>query len=308
MQLRIADPVSIIDSIGGACQAVDVRASTWYDVLKVSFNWVVILINSVLKAVKVMELFTPDNPRMTLSDVSQRLDIPKSTAHNLLNTLMSAGYIEKTDNNQYALGTAVIALTQNVRVNVEVRDRAAPLLRELADLCDESVYLTIHDAGYALYIYAIESSQRLLARTAVGERANLHCTSVGKAILAILSDDEVDAVIERIGLPKFTEATITDVDELKAELRQTRKRGYSIDNQEHEDHVYCIGAPIFDNQGHVCGSCSVSGIDSEIVGERAPEISSAVMRTAMDISRRMGYVPSMKSVIHSSQQLLLDSR
>jgi DNA-binding IclR family transcriptional regulator len=271
-------------------------------------NWTVTVINSVLKAIKVLELFTPENPQMTLSDISKCLDMPKSTVHNLLNTLMSEGYIEQDENTQYGLGTAVIALTQNVRVNVEVRDRAAPLLRELADLCDESVYLTVYDNGYALYIYAIESSQRLLARTAVGDRANLHCTSVGKAIMANLPDEEVDAIIERIGLPKYTQTTIVDVEQLKSELQLTRDRGYSIDNQEHEDHVYCIGAPIFDSQGIVCGSCSVSGIDPQIVGARIPEISNAVIRTAMEISRRMGYVTSMKSVIHSSQRLQLDSQ
>lgn len=263
------------------------------------------MINSVLKAIRVMELFTPENPRITLSDISQQLGIPKSTAHNLLNTLVSEGYIEKTDNNQYALGTAVIALTQKVRVNVEVRDRAAPLLRELADLCDESVYLTIRDGDYALYIYAIESSQRLLARTAIGDRANLHCTSVGKAILAYLPDEQVDAVIERAGLPRFTKRTITSPEHLKTELDQTRKRGYSVDNGEHEDYVYCIGAPIFDVQGNVFGSCSVSGIDPQIVGERVQKISEAVMRTAMDISRRMGYVPSRIGLISNAQHLLL---
>lgn len=266
------------------------------------------LINSVLKAIRIMELFTPDNPRITLSDISQQLDLPKSTAHNLLNTLVSAGYIEKTDNNQYALGTAVIALTQKVRVNVEVRDRAAPLLRELADLCDESVYLTIRDGDYALYIYAIESSQRLLARTAIGDRANLHCTSVGKAILAHLPDEDVDAVIAHAGLPRFTNETITDLEQLKTELERTRRRGYSVDNGEHEEYVYCIGAPIFDVQGNVFGSCSVSGIDPEIVGVRAQKISGAVVRTAMDISRRMGYVPSRLGLISNAQHLRLGDK
>src|SRR5690606_23948422 len=120
----------------------------------------------------------------TVTDISRRLNMPKSTAHNLLTTLLSDGFIEKTDNDSYALGTAVIMLTQKVRVNVELRDRAAPYLRELADQCDESVYLALPHGDSVLYIYAIESSRRLIARTAVGDLAHLHSTGVGKAILA----------------------------------------------------------------------------------------------------------------------------
>lgn len=260
------------------------------------------MINSVLKAIRIMELFTPENPTQALADISKQLGLPKSTVHNLLNTLMAAGYIEKTDNNLYALGTAIIALTQNVRVNVEVRDRAAPLLRELADLCSESVYLTIRDGDFALYIYAIESSHRLLARTAVGDRANLHCTAVGKAILAHLPGDEVDRVIARAGLPRFTAATITSPSVLMEQLQEIRLQGYSVDRQEHETGVFCIGAPIFDVHGHVFGACSVSGIDPEIVGKRAGVISGAITRVAMDISRRMGYVPSSIGLVRQGWQ------
>ncbi len=100
--------------------------------------------------------------------------MPKSTVHSLLNTLLADGFVEQVEDGSYALGTAVIVMTQSVRVNVELRDRAAPHLRELADQCAESVYLTIRDGDYVLYIYAIESSRRLIARTAVGDRAYLH--------------------------------------------------------------------------------------------------------------------------------------
>jgi DNA-binding IclR family transcriptional regulator len=256
------------------------------------------VINSVLKAIRIMEFFTPEHPARALSDISKELGLPKSTVHNLLNTLMAAGYIEKTDGNLYALGTAVIALTQNVRVNVEIRDRAAPLLRELADLCKESVYLTIREDDCALYIYAIESSHRLIARTAVGDRTHLHCTAVGKSILANLPDSDVDQIIARVGLPRFTDATITSPDHLKAQLHEIREQGYSLDRQEHEKGVFCIGAPIFDVSGTVFGACSVSGIDSEIVKSRARALSGAITRVARDISQRMGYVPSSITLVH----------
>jgi len=186
------------------------------------------LINSILKAIDIMTLFSTTEPRLSLGEISKRLGIPKSTAHHLLATLLSRGFIEKVDGDQYALGTAIMALTQAVRVNVELRDRAAPLLRELADTSRESAYLTVRDGDYCLYIYAVESPHRLLARTAVGDRAHMHCTSVGKAILAFLPTDEVREIVARTGLPAFTNATITDVDAFCEEMEPTCLNGLRI--------------------------------------------------------------------------------
>jgi len=250
------------------------------------------MIHSISKAVRIMGLFSSDEPRLTLAEISARLGIPKSTAHNILNTLLSAGYIEKVDGDAYALGMAIIALTQGVRVNVELRDRAAPLVRELADLCRESVYLTVRDGDAVLYIYAVESSRRLLARTAVGDRAPLHCTAVGKSILAALPPEEVEQIIARAGLPAFTPHTLTDPDALRADLEQTRQRGYAIDNQEHEVRTFCLGAAVLDGQGRVIGACSISSADRELIGRRREALAPQVVATAQEISRRMGYVPA----------------
>jgi len=255
------------------------------------------VINSVLKAIDILQVFSADNPRLTLAEISNRLGMPKGTTHNLLSTLLSRGFIEKTDDGRYALGTAIVPLTQAVRINVELRDRAAPLLRQLADVCRESVYLMVLDGDYGLYIYAVESPRRLLARTAVGDRVALHCTSVGKAILSRLSREEVDGIVDRVGLPKFTEATITDPDVLHRELERTRARGYAIDRGEHEAGLYCVGAPILDSHGQVIASCSVSGSDVEIIHDKLPEYSARVMHTAQEISRRMGYVPASPSSV-----------
>lgn len=255
------------------------------------------MINSVLKAIDIMQTFSPSDPCLTLGQISGRLGLPKSTTHNLLATLLSRGFIEKTDDDRYALGRAVIALTQAVSVNVDLRDRAAPLLRELADACRESVYLTVLDGDCCLYIYAIESPRRLLARTAVGDRALLHCTSVGKANLALMSKEDVEGIVARVGLPRFTDATITDLDTLHEELERTRARGYALDAGEHEAGIYCVGASLLDERGRVIGACSVSGSDPEIVRDRVKDLSARVMHTAQEISRRMGYVPAKPSLI-----------
>lgn len=260
------------------------------------------MVNSVLKAIKIMNLFNESETRLSLGEISRRLDIPKSTAHNLLKTLMSQRFIEKVEGDHYALGTAPLSLTQNIRVNVEFRDPAAPLLRQLADSSHESVYLTIKDSDYSLYIYAVESPRRLLARTAVGDRVLMHCTSVGKAILSYLPQEEVRDIVDRVGLPRFTEATIVDWDSLVREMETTRSRGFSLDQSEVEPGIFCVGAPIFNARGRVFGSCSVSGTDPDIVQGRLSHLSQLVTHTAQQISRQMGFVPvRMSSRSHSYQ-------
>jgi DNA-binding IclR family transcriptional regulator len=257
------------------------------------------MINSVLKAIDILNLFSTSEPRLSLADISRRQGSPKTTTYNLVKTLLSRGFLEKTDDGLYALGTAIVALTQSVRVNVELRDGAAPLLRELADACRESVYLCVPDDGWALYIYAIESPDRLQARTAVGDRACLHCTSLGKAILSRLSKEEVDAIIDRRGLPRFTDLTITDRATLQKELEQTRARGYAVDKGEHEAGLYCVGAPILNREGRVVGACSVSGQNPDILQGKLKDLSARVMYTAQEISRRVGYVPDKLSAVVS---------
>src|SRR5690606_32653804 len=120
---------------------------------------------------------------------------------------------------------------------------------------------------------------------------------VGKAILSALTWPQVENLIGRIGLPRFSENTITEPEALRQELENTRQRGYSIDNQEHELGLYCIGAAIRDSQGKPIGACSLSGLDPEIIATRKNSLSADLLYTAQEISRRMGYVPDIPSLI-----------
>lgn len=255
------------------------------------------MINSVLKALDILDLFSVYEPRLSLAEISRRLKMPKSTVHHLLATLIERGYIERMNNDQFALGTAIVSRAQSARVNVELRDQAAPLLRQMADTCHESAYLTVRDDDDILYIYAVESPRRLLARTAVGERVPMHCTSNGKAILAYLDGAEVEAIAERRGLIQFTQNTITNLPDLLRELELTRARGFALDAEEHELKTYCLGMAIFDSSQRVIGACSISGNDPQILTGRQAEIADQVQYTAQEISRRLGYVPRAASQI-----------
>lgn len=251
------------------------------------------MIKSVAKAMDILHVFSSLEPRLSLAEISRRLDLPKSTTHNLLNTLTHSGFIERIGSDQYALGTAIITLSQSVRVNAELRDRAAPMIRELADSTGETVYLTSYENDQVLYIYAVETSSRLMARTAVGERSPLHCTAVGKAILASLPPERVEAITAELnmGLPRFTEHTISTLDKLRVELEETRKMGYALDRQEHEIGTFCIGARIQNAEGRTIGACSISGRDPEIIAWRREDLAAMLLHTAQETSRQMGYLP-----------------
>ncbi len=255
------------------------------------------MIGSVIKAIEVMQAFSSSSPILSLADLTNILPYPKTTIFTLLQTLESKGFIEKCNSGQYALGNAIIPLTQAVRVNVQLRDRAAPLLRVLSDYCRESVYLAIPEDSHCLYIYAIESSDRLLARSAVGEIGPMTSSSIGKAILSFLPEKEVDRVIASEGLTRYTEKTIVEPDILKEELREGRWNGFCKDDSEHEVGVYCIGSPIFNEQGEPIAACSISGRKPEILTTNLEKFSSVLRFTAQEISRRMGFIPSRDTMI-----------
>ena len=245
--------------------------------------------SSLLKALDLLTVFTAAEPRLPLTEISRRLGLPKSTTHRILATLQARGFIERLDNEDYALGMSLIALGQAVRVNVEVRDRAAPVARALAEQSQESVYVAVREGDHILYIYAIETSKRLVARTAIGDRVPLHCTGIGKASLAFVELRE-PGLVAAVNLCRFTDATITDPNVLRAELAVTRRRGYAIDRGEHEHGTFCTAAAFFDARGAAVGAISISGRDPDIIVDRLPGLSLAVTRAAAEISSRLGYV------------------
>ena len=125
----------------------------------------------------------------------------------------------------------------------------------------------------------------------MGERFFLHCTGVGKAILAFLPPAESRRIVAEEVLPSFFPTTITYGRALERELAEVQSRGFAVDRSEHELCTYCVAAPIFDARGGVLGACSVSGSNPEIIGSRLPELASRVIGATEEISRRMGYVP-----------------
>lgn len=249
------------------------------------------MVNSVIKALAVIESFTQERPRMSLGEIALATELNKTTAYNMLSTLASRGYVVRVGED-YALGNAILRATQGVLDNVEIRDRAAPTLRQLADEVSESIYLVVPDGDLVLYIYAIESSHRLQARSVLGDQAYYHSTAIGKAALAFSPEDVQETILNTEELSARTNNTITDPATLRDELQQIRERGYATDCEENEFRTFCLAAPIFGSRGQLVASFSISGDTQAILNERREELTKNLLSAAMEISRHMGHVPT----------------
>jgi DNA-binding IclR family transcriptional regulator len=198
--------------------------------------------------------------------------------------------VERSDATQkFHLGTKLIELGNRAQHELDIYRIAHPYLDALNREVDETVHLTVLDVDEALYVDCIESRKRLRTYSVIGVRGPLHATSVGKAMLAFLPEDQIRHIVHTKGLSRFTSNTITDEQELFSELARVRRQGYAVDNAEHEDHLRCIGAPIRDAEGAVIASISISGPSQRITGESVPALAPAVIRAADGVSAKLGY-------------------
>lgn len=255
------------------------------------------MVKSVDRAIRILELLSENN-KMGITEISKKLNLPKTTTFDIISTLHERGILEKDEeNNRYFLGLKLFELGDAARANFELRKIAVPYLKELNSKLDETVHLTVRDDDEVLYIECFESTKRLRTYSVIGVRAPLYCTAVGKALLAFLPDEEIKKIVRKKGFIRFTPNTITDEKRLFDEIKKIRELGYSIDDVEHEEGVRCVGAPIRDHTGRVVASISVSGPTQRVTKSKVPQLAKIVMATAEEISSRLGYKKTSLKVV-----------
>ncbi len=247
-------------------------------------------IRSVAKALMILDLLTENPHGLSLSAISRKLNMAKSTTHGILSTMRDFGYIEQSPfNGYYKLGMRLFEAGNVIANNMDVRRIAIPYIQKLVDEVHETVHLAVLDKGEVLYIDKQECIRSFRIISQVGSRLPAHCTGVGKALLAYLPAEEVKRIIATKGLQRYTKHTITDPVKLEAELESIRKQGYALDNQEIMESLQCVAAPIRNYDGKVCAAISVSGVSSRIKGEMLQTIIGLVLDTAGAISSELGY-------------------
>jgi IclR family transcriptional regulator, acetate operon repressor len=214
---------------------------------------------SVEKAMRILEaLAVPDGPHR-LMDVAERAAVPRSTAYRVLATLAAEGFAENCGEGRYGVGGRLSGLGAQI-VSV-VSAGVGPALRRLQQGAGgNTVHLAVRVGDHAVYLHKVDSDKPYEMRSRVGNELLLHCTAIGKAILAHLPPEEVDAVVASAGLRARTPATIIDLRALYAELAAVRERGYAVDDEENEATVRCIGAAVLDRAGRPRGGVSISTV------------------------------------------------
>lgn len=246
-------------------------------------------IQAIERAVAILNAFTPDEPEMGVSDLAQRLSLHKSTVHRFVVNLEAAGLLERNrTTSRYRLGLRIFELGSQVLAQMNLWEEAPPFLEGLVRDTGETGHLAIFDGGEAIYIEKVEARRALRIPSAIGRGYPAHATSLGKALLAHQSPHIIEAVIAERGLARCASRTICDREQLLDELERVRQVGYAIDDEEYEEGLRCIGAPIVGHTGTVVAAIGIGGPVTRVTPDRVRELGQVVMEAAAGLSHRMG--------------------
>ena len=246
------------------------------------------------RVVDILETFTRQGPELGVSEISRALDLKKATAHRLLASLRRRGIVAQDPvTRRYRLGMKLWELGSMATSHVDWIERVKPYLQQLTDRTGETTHLAVLNDGQVLYVDKVESPHSLRMPSQVGRRLPVHCTGIGKALVAFLPDEVLKALVDRHGLPRRTPNTITDLGALTDELTRSRARGFTVDNEEIEEGLVCIGAPVRDHTAHVVAAISIAGPSSRVRQDRIADHAREVVEAANAMSAALGCPPEL---------------
>jgi len=245
-------------------------------------------VQSLIRGLALFEALSHMRGRASLAEIAVKADLSTSTTHRLLATLVDAGYVVRDKRNYYVLGNRIlnIALAAQGR-SAHLRTLARPGLEALALQCGETVNLVTLDGRCTVYIDQVEGGKVLRAAIPIGSSFPAHTSASAKAILAFQHDERLLAgVFPSDNLPRRTSRTITGIDAFKAELDETRARGYAIEEDELEEGVSCLAAPITGSDDVAIAAISIPGPTSRILSPTPERLGSILRKHADQISER----------------------
>lgn len=250
---------------------------------------------SLEKALQIIEYMADYRKPARLQDIAQALSFPASTVIRYLATLVACQYAKQdAETLRYSLTLKLSRIGSLVSAQYNIRDLVRRHLTDLVEKTGESACLAIEEHHRAVYIdveSGPDNALRVMQR--IGKEAPLHCTGVGKLLLLNYDEDARDKMIAEVGLEAMTPNTITNRERLSQELNKIRADGYAIDDEECELGARCVAAPILDYTGTIVASLSVSGPVSRMTFQKINQVIDHVSKTALQISREMGYSNDM---------------
>ncbi len=241
-------------------------------------------VRAVERAVRILSSFGNDHAEQSVTQIAQATGLPKATAHRITMTLFNSGFLERTgDGEQFRLGLRMVGLGLGALRRLDIRRAAQPYMQKLVADFGENCTLGVFDRGQVFYVEVEHSSHSLTIGARVGRHLPAHCTASGKALLAFLPPEAVQSVLS-LPLAAYTAKTITSPDQLREELKAIRQRGYALADEEFEEGIWAISAPIRDIDGNVLAALGLPFPTNRLRRNRIPEIAQALLEATDAVS------------------------
>jgi IclR family KDG regulon transcriptional repressor len=242
-------------------------------------------IQSLARGLKILDILGQAQDGVSITELAETLGVDKGSASRLVATLVHYGYAEKDEQTRrFHLGPQVVPLSRSVLARLSMREVAKPFLRQLMERTGECAHLAVPAQGRVLYVDQVESPATLRVNAQVGTMNPLHCTALGKALLAF-GDLQQPEMLE-----SFTPHTLTDPERLQKNLAQVRRLGYAVDDEEFDLGVRCIAVPVLDFRCKVVASIGISGPATRVTPERLPDLAASVIEIGKALSERMSFM------------------
>ncbi|MGW8765127.1 IclR family transcriptional regulator [Streptomyces sp. NPDC055815] len=250
------------------------------------------LVPAVTRALDILELFLDGDGTLSTPEIVRRLQLPRTTVHELVATLAARSYLVPVPEQpgRYRLGVRPYQLGSRYAEQLDLAAEGGQVARAVAETCDETVHVAVLEDTDVIYIAKVDSTHAVRMVSAAGRRLPAHCTSVGKMLLASLPEEELAARIpDGAELVAMTSNSITDPAALRTALAEVRRRGIALESRESNPDVSCVAAPVRDRSGRVVAALSISVPMIRWSEARRAELEELVVKGAGELSERLGH-------------------
>jgi DNA-binding IclR family transcriptional regulator len=253
------------------------------------------LLHSVKSAMRILRLFSTEEPELGVSEMASRIELSKSSTHRLILTLLKEGYLEKNEiNRKYLLGLSLLGLTGIITNTMEIHKESLPILEYLVEQLGETVHINVLEENDVVYIHKVECKHPVRLLSDIGKKNPAYCSSAGKVILAYQSKEMINRVLQS-ELSPYGPNTITESEKLRENLINIKLLGYSVAIEELHEGVVSIAVPVRDYTEEVIAAISVVGPIQRMHDHKFSTYIQILQLSAMKLSQQLGFFENVKS-------------